>query len=648
MLDKIWKIPFRSLNFSSVSIYRNLPQELDLYAYRTHNCGQLKLQNVGQTVKICGWLRHKRFPKFLVVGDVYGSVQIFNDSKDQHVLNSIKHLNAESVVEIEGQVVERPAKDVNRDMVTGEIEIRLKSLKILNSCKHPLPVDVNDFVTPNQLPRMKYRYLDLRRATLQKTLRFRAQLVRKMRQFLGIFDSQNSMNSDDHQFVEVETPTLFRRTPGGAQEFIVPSSTEPGKFYSLPQSPQQFKQLLMVAGLDKYYQIARCYRDEGSKSDRQPEFTQLDIELSFTDQEKVMRLIEDVIKHSFPDHLRKIYADPKFSRMTYEKAMLNYGTDKPDLRFDWQINEAKNRNEEHSSVLYLNMPNFKDTVNPDVLENWRSKISEQFAGCVADFVCFRRIDERFEILGDSNVSLKDFAFNAIENYSTTFGVAINGKFSVKNCFFVLKTLGLLRTWAADYLENDLNCSVRRDDIKFLWVTDFPLFLPADDFSGKWESAHHPFTAPLNETLDSMRQKSPGKLIGQHYDLVLNGTELGGGSVRIHQPDLQRYVLEEILRENCQEMRHLLEAFEYGAPPHGGFAIGLDRYVSLLLKTESIRDVIAFPKVTDGRDLMTNAPSEVKDETLRRYHISIDRSSLKTKGAASVISQDFELLGEIKV
>lgn len=431
--------------------------------------------------------------------------------------------------------------------------------------------------------------------------------------------------------MEVETPTLFRRTPGGAAEFIVPSSTVAGQFYSLPQSPQQFKQLLMIGGLDRYYQIARCYRDETTKSDRQPEFTQLDVELSFTTQSDVMKLIEDVIVESWPDDDddERFARKPTFEIMKYADAMQFYGTDKPDLRFEMKI-------QKNDDVCAIVVPNSASVIDDAVVDEWRELIAEQYMKtCDNNFYCSRKNTQtgRWTTIGDRPSTLDDEKLNeSIAKLNADENDTIFLSYHPQKISLAQSTLGLLRVWSADFLESK-DVKIRKENVfKFLWVVDFPLFLR--NAVGVLESAHHPFTAPVEEHLNLLTTR-PEEVIGQHYDLVLNGVELGGGSIRVHDADVQRYILEEILGENSSTMNHLLEALQSGAPPHGGLAVGLDRYVAILLGRRSIRDVIAFPKTTEGRDLMTSAPADVMDDVLNRYHIKLD---IKRDLKQSLVSQ----------
>ncbi|ELW62478.1 Aspartyl-tRNA synthetase, mitochondrial [Tupaia chinensis] len=449
-------------------------------------------------------------------------------------------------------------------MPTGEIEIKVKTAVLLNSCKK-LPFEIKDFVKKTEALRLQYRYLDLRSFQMQYNLRLRSEMVMKMREYL----------CNLHGFVDIETPTLFKRTPGGAKEFLVPSR-EPGKFYSLPQSPQQFKQLLMVGGLDRYFQVARCYRDEGSRPDRQPEFTQIDIEMSFVDQTGIQSLIEGLLQYSWPSDKAPI-AVP-FPSVTFAEALATYGTDKPDTRFGMKIVDISDA--------------FRNT-EIGFLQDALSKTQGTIKAI--------RIPE-----GAKYLKRKD-----IERIRK----------SAADHFNQCTLLGKLRLECADLLE--MRGMVLRDPavFSFLWVVDFPLFLPKEESPRELESAHHPFTAPHPGDIHLLCSE-PEKVRSQHYDLVLNGSEIGGGSIRIHDAELQRYILQTLLKEDVKLLSHLLKALDYGAPPHGGIALGLDRLICLVTGAPSIRDVIAFPKSFRGHDLMSNAPDSIPSEDLKPYHIQV--------------------------
>uniref|UniRef100_A0A8C3XA96 Aspartyl-tRNA synthetase 2, mitochondrial n=1 Tax=Catagonus wagneri TaxID=51154 RepID=A0A8C3XA96_9CETA len=558
----IWGSLSRSLILSS---QRSIP-ELSSFVARTNTCGELRSSHLGQEVTLCGWIQYRRQNIFLVLRDFHGLVQVVipQDESAASVKKILCEAPVESVVQVSGTVISRPPGQENPKMPTGEIEIKVKTAKLLNSCKK-LPFEIKDFVKKTETLRLQYRYLDLRGAQMQYNLRLRSQMVMKMREYL----------CNLHGFVDIETPTLFKRTPGGAKEFVVPSR-EPGKFYSLPQSPQQFKQLLMVGGLDRYFQVARCYRDEGSRPDRQPEFTQIDIEMSFVDQTGIQSLIEGLLQYSWPSDKDPVMVP--FPSMTFAEALANYGTDKPDTRFGMKIVDISDmfRNTE---IGYLQ----------DALSKPQGTIK---AICIPE-------------------GAKYLKRNDIESIR---------KFAVDH-FNQCSLLGKLRLECADLLE--ARGVVLRDPalFSFLWVVDFPLFLPKEENPQELESAHHPFTAPHPSDIHLLYTE-PQKVRSQHYDLVLNGSEVGGGSIRIHNAELQRYVLAAVLKEDVKLLSHLLQALDYGAPPHGGIALGLDRLMCLVTGAPSIRDVIAFPKSFRGHDLMSNAPDSITPEELKPYHIQV--------------------------
>uniref|UniRef100_A0A7N8YFW1 Aspartyl-tRNA synthetase 2, mitochondrial n=1 Tax=Mastacembelus armatus TaxID=205130 RepID=A0A7N8YFW1_9TELE len=519
-------------------------------SFRSHTCGELRPEHVGEVVTVCGWL--------LIL--IYSSV--FQSAGDLKA--ALCDLTAESVVKVTGTVRRRPAGQENKRMPTGEIEVHAESVEVFSVCRK-LPFEIKDFVKKSESLRMQYRYLDLRSSQMQNNLRLRSQMVMKMREYL----------CNVHGFVDVETPTLFKRTPGGAKEFLVPSR-EPGRFYSLPQSPQQFKQLLMVAGIDRYFQVARCYRDEGSKPDRQPEFTQVDIEMSFVDQTGIMSLVEGLLQYSWPAEKGPIKVP--FQTMTYEEAMRDYGVDKPDTRFSMKLIDLRE--------VFLSTE----------IQFLRTALNQP--GGSVQAICVPS-------------GAKLFTGKELENLKQT----------AKTQFGQRSLLGSVRLQCAELLGSHGFPFRDLSAFQFLWVVDFPLFLPKEDELEQLESAHHPFTAPVPEDTPLL-YTDPHKVRGQHYDLVLNGCEIGGGSIRIHKASEQLYVLENILKEDPSLLSHLLEALDSGAPPHGGIALGLDRLISIMVGAASIRDVIAFPKSFRGHDLMSQAPDLVSDEELKSYHISV--------------------------
>lgn len=607
-----WASLSRNLALSSQRI-----PEFSSFVARTNTCGELRSSHLGQEVTLCGWIQYRRQNTFLVLRDCHGLVQILipQDESAASVRRILCEAPVESVVRVSGTVISRPPGQENPKMPTGEIEIKVKTAELLNACKK-LPFEIKDFVKKTEALRLQYRYLDLRSFQMQYNLRLRSKMVMKMREYL----------CNLHGFVDIETPTLFKRTPGGAKEFLVPSR-EPGKFYSLPQSPQQFKQLLMVGGLDRYFQVARCYRDEGSRPDRQPEFTQIDIEMSFVDQTGIQRLVEGLLQYSWPDDKDALLIP--FPSMTFAEALATYGTDKPDTRFGMKIVDIS-----------------------DVFRNTELRFLQDALAKPQGTVKAIRVHEGAKYLRKEDVEyirkaaahhsgqeVLPIFLNAKKNWSSPFAkfiveeerLELTRLMEIQEEDMVLLTageheeacslMGKLRLECADLLE--LRGMVLRDPavFSFLWVVDFPLFLAKEEQPTELESAHHPFTAPHSSDMHLLYTE-PEKVRGQHYDLVLNGNEIGGGSVRIHDAQLQRYILETLLKEDVRLLSHLLQALDHGAPPHGGIALGLDRLVCLVTGAPSIRDVIAFPKSYRGHDLMSNAPDYVSTEELKPYHIHV--------------------------
>ena len=589
---------------------------------RTHHCAQLKPSDIGATVSLAGWvdtIRDQGGIIFVDLRDREGVTQIQLETHENAALGEqLKHLKPESVIGISGQVVQRPAGTENTSLPTGGIEVVASTLEIHNiSDTPPFPLDDAGGDKVNEDLRLTYRYLDLRRPKMRKNLLVRHRAAKSIRDY---FDAQ--------QFIEVETPALFKSTPEGAREYLVPSRIHPGEFYALSQSPQQFKQILMVAGVEKYFQIARCFRDEDLRADRQMEFTQVDVEASFVTREDIYALFEGMLKKVWKDVLGTDIPTP-IPRMSYDDAMNRYGVDKPDVRFAMEL--------------------------VDFTETFRTSAFKVFQGTVASGGAIKAVNSKgladltqgeLKSLEDTAKSLgaKGLAFIKVEGgewkspivkfFSEVEKATLTQQLGIAEgdmVFFAAAPwekacaiLGRIRLDAASLLQKRGKLTLRPDDWKFLWVIDFPL-MSYDEARGGYAATHHPFTAPVLEDA-AFLDTDPKKVRSQHYDLVLNGMELGGGSIRIHQPALQKKIFEDVLKipADVVESRfgYMLKAFTFGAPPHGGIAFGLDRMVALLCGTTSIRDVIAFPKTQKGQDLMAQSPTPVTAKQLKELHIAI--------------------------
>ncbi|KAK0171296.1 hypothetical protein PV328_009043 [Microctonus aethiopoides] len=584
---------------------RNVEETLPVnkYVHRSHTCGELGVNNIGEIVQLCGWMEYQRMGKFITLRDSYGTTQLIIPDDKHALIKEVERLNYESILSVIGKVIARPSGQENHSMTTGIIEILVDDLEILNDAVSQLPFYNRQHNVPKETLQMQYRYLALRFPTMQRNLRIRSQLIHRMRNYL----------IDHCGFVDVETPTLFRRTPGGAQEFIVPTK-HPGKFYSLVQSPQQFKQLLMIGGIDRYFQIARCYRDETGRPDRQPEFTQLDIEMSFTDTEGMINLVEGLLEHSWPKQLGRLKLP--IQRLKYEDVMEIYGTDQPDLRIPYRIFNVTesyadlSHNDDSMSVYALSVPDGSEFLTKSVKDQLSNMGKNYFTR--AKLLQFKA--------GNDTIITK------LEQVGINMPMITRRlKLKEKDALFVAygekndarKLIGKIRTEFVNIMESK-NQKIRSPDYKFAWITDFPLFEKGEN-EGELKSTHHPFTAIHPEDIEYLKT-DPLKIRGLHYDLVLNGSEIAGGSIRIHNAILQEKILD-MLNINKSEMKHLLEALASGAPPHGGIAFGMDRLISIICDSSSIRNVIAFPKTMEGRDLMSGAPAEISKEEYKMYHLN---------------------------
>lgn len=578
--------------------------------YRTHTCGQLRIENVNESVCLSGWvqkIRNLGAMTFIDLRDRYGITQLVADeSAADEIKEKIAGLGREFVIQVKGEVVERASK--NKKIPTGDIEIILKEVNILSRSEIP-PFTIEDNSDGGDEIRMKYRYLDLRRQTVRKNLELRHRMAHLVRNYL-----------DTQHFMEVETPVLIKSTPEGARDFVVPSRMNQGQFYALPQSPQQYKQLLMVAGFDRYYQIVKCFRDEDLRADRQPEFTQIDCEMSFVEQNDILSVFEGMIRHLFKE-IRGIDI-PELQRMTWHDAMEYYGSDKPDIRFDMK---------------------FVDLTRQAQTKDFAVFNSAEYVGaiCAPDCASYTRkqLDELTEFVKRPQVGAKGLVY-----------VKYNEDGTLKSSVDKFYTEEELKVWAeaCQAKPGDLIlilcgpknktlpqlCELRlemgnrlglrdKDVFKPLWVVDFPL-LEWDEETQRFYAMHHPFTAPKPEDIDQM-ESNPGAVRANAYDMVINGVEVGGGSIRIHDSRLQQRMFNSLgftPEQAEKQFGFLLNAFKYGAPPHGGIAFGFDRLVSMFAGLDSIRDTIAFPKNNSGRDVMSESPSEISEEQFKELGIKL--------------------------
>jgi aspartyl-tRNA synthetase len=579
--------------------------------YRSHTCGELRTAHIGKEVVLAGWVQRSRDlggMTFVDLRDRYGIIQLaFNLEENAELCMQARKLGREFVVHVSGLVIERSSK--NNQLPTGEIEIKVEQLTILNAAKTP-PFTIEDDTDGGEELRAQYRYLDLRRNPVQQKLRLRNQVALETRKYL-----------DAQDFVDVETPYLIKSTPEGARDFVVPSRMNQGEFYALPQSPQTFKQLLMVAGFDRYYQIVKCFRDEDLRADRQPEFTQIDCEMAFVEQEDILNTFEGLIKHLFSS-VRGITFEGDFPRMTYAEAMEKYGSDKPDIRFGMEFTDLKNESagkdfvvfDSAEAVIGIAVPGAADYTRKqlDELTEWikRPQIGAKglvYVKCNTDGTYKSSVDKFFD-----EVTLKVWA----DKCGATAGdllLVLSGEIDKTR-----KQMNELR------LRMGTDLGLRNpDDFKPLWVLDFPL-LEWDEESQRYHAMHHPFTSPKPEDI-ALIDTDPGKVRANAYDLAMNGVELGGGSIRIHDRTLQARMFELLgfTPEQAQaQFGFLMNAFEYGAPPHGGLAFGLDRLVATMGGSDSIRDYIAFPKNNSGRDVMIDAPSPIDAVQLKELGIDL--------------------------
>ncbi len=589
---------------------------------RTHHCNELRPSHAGQTATLCGWVHSRRDLGgviFVDIRDREGRTQTVFDPSDlpAQLFDLAGSLRSECVVSVTGKVRARPSGTHNSKIATGEVEIQALSLVVLNYADVlPFPVDDPETAAKvNEELRLQYRYLDLRRPEMVRNLKVRSKAATATRVFL-----------DEQGFLEVETPTLFKSTPEGAREFVVPSRLHPGQFYALPQSPQQFKQILMVAGVERYFQLARCYRDEDLRADRQPEFTQVDIEMSFIEREDLYSLIEGLLKRVWSTALGMDIPTP-FPRISFQEALDRFGIDKPDTRFGMEL--------------------------VDLTEDFRGSSFKVFSGTIAQGGVVKALNAKgmagatqgqIETMTEyaKSFGARGLAFIKVENgewkspivkfFGDLEKQALQSKLGIEEGDLILfaadqwlnacEILGKIRLYCADVLKSQRKLVIPEDQFNFLWVVEFPL-LSFDKEQNRWYSSHHPFTAPVADDIPLLTT-DPKKVRGQHYDVVVNGVELGGGSIRIHQPEVQKMIFEQLLQIPSDLVKarfgYMLEAFRFGCPPHGGIALGFDRLVAILCGTTSIRDVIAFPKTAKGTCLMTDSPASLEPKQLRDLHL----------------------------
>lgn len=578
--------------------------------HRTHTCGELRLSHAGKEVALAGWIQRVRElggMTFVELRDRYGITQLaFNVETDAELAERARKLGREFVVQVDGEVRERESK--NRNIPTGEIEIRVHALNILNEAKLP-PFLIEDETDGGDELRMRYRYLDLRRNVVRKNLELRHRMAMEVRKFLS-----------DQDFLEVETPVLIKSTPEGARDFVVPSRMNLGQFYALPQSPQTFKQLLMVAGFDKYFQLVKCFRDEDLRADRQPEFTQIDCEMAFVERDDVLDMFEGLAKHLFSTVLDH-HIEGAFERMPYDEAIAKYGSDKPDLRFGMEFHELNELVQGHDFKVFDSAELVVGIVAPGCA-SYSRKQTDNLIEYVkrpqigASGIVFLRWNED----GLKSTVDKFYTKEQLEEWAAQTSMK-EGDLLCIMAGPANKTRSALNELRL-HLGNELGL---RDPgvFKPLWVVDFPL-LEQDEETGAWHAMHHPFTAPKPEHLANL-ESDPGSVKANAYDLVINGVEIGGGSIRIHDREVQERMFRILgfTDEEAQEQfGFLMDAFEYGAPPHGGCAFGFDRWTSLFGGRSDIREFIAFPKNNAGRDVMIDAPAEIDNTQLTELGIGL--------------------------
>ena len=592
---------------------------------KSHSCGELSKDNIGIGVTLAGWVHRRRDHGgliFIDLRDNEGIVQVvFNPEKSKEHYEVASQVRSEYVIRLSGKVALRPLGTENPKLATGEVEVIADSVRILNSSKTP-PFYINEETKVDENLRLKYRYLDLRRARMKENIHLRHRLVKFMRDFLNL-----------KGFMEVETPILIKSTPEGARDYLVPSRIHAGKFYALPQSPQQLKQLFMVAGIEKYYQIARCFRDEDTRADRQPEFTQLDLELSFVEEEDIINLLEELFTNMVETIKPEMRLNKPFPRLTYAQAMARYGTDKPDLRFGMEIEDLSDIASQSGFAIFSSATGQGGKVKGirapgcgGYSRHQLNELNELAKGLGAGGLVTIS-------LGTSSGDIGGLTMEKVKSVAAKFLTVEQIKEMARCLSASMGDLLLIIAGENNMVERVLG-ELRRqmgqrlgmaapDTLAFAFIVDFPLLAWNKD-NGHWQPMHHPFTAPRDEDVPLL-DTAPETAYGRHYDMVLNGCEIAGGSIRIHTSNLQRKVFKLLgygLKETTQLFGHMLEAFDYGAPPHGGVAAGIDRILMLLAGEETIREVIPFPKTQNAVDLLFDAPSPVTEEQLGDLHLCL--------------------------
>ena len=591
---------------------------------RTHYCGELNRQNIDQQVSVCGWVNRRRDHGgviFVDLRDKKGMLQVVFDPDDAGMFSLAESLRNEFVLKVGGKIRVRPEGTINKDMPTGEVELLATDLKILNASETP-PFQLDDDDVHDDI-RLKYRYIDLRRPDMQHRMQLRAKVSHYLRSWL-----------EENEFLDIETPMLTKATPEGARDYLVPSRTHGGSFFALPQSPQLFKQLLMMSGMDRYYQIARCFRDEDLRADRQPEFTQLDIETSFMDEDGIMSMMEAMMRGLFKIVMNSDIDGP-FQRLSYAEAMERFGSDKPDLRIKLELKTVSDllsdvefkvfsgpANDSQGRVAALRVPGGNALTRKEI-DVYTEYVGRYGARGLAYIKC-NDVDQGRD--GLQSPILKFLPDEAISEILQRTGAQSGDLifFGADKANIVNDSLGALRIRVAQDLD------LVEDGWRFLWVVDFPMF-EHDERENRWTALHHPFTAPSTTDAEEL-EANPGGLLSRAYDMVLNGTELGGGSIRIHDMDMQQRVLKLLgidEQEAEEKFGFLLTALRFGCPPHGGIAFGLDRMVMLMAGANSIRDVMAFPKTQTAACLLTQAPSPVSDKQLKELSIRLRKPALET-------------------